>query len=580
MADKRKKTILDKAFPIRDTNDILYRGMWGGPVVSDKFVDRLPFRQRLATKILMRIGARWVEKSRQPVPAFTFDRGVKPRLPPYRYDELIQLSKTHWLLRQIFRAIIGEVINPRWTIQPKFKRKCATCGKEYNSPEVEQCEICEGTQFTKPDYKQYIEAERLLREPGQDRTFVEFIRSTLWYLLALDDAYWEIGYSREYDPDTKKIKRVPRGIRVLDAAITQPVMDEFGNFNSTQYFCPVCYLEQYRETKQDTYVDIRSLQDQDPKKLKCKRCGEPLVQTGYIQKIGGNIIARWGKDEIVHVSSSRIDPEPYGQSKIVACLKHLMVINFMDEYNLQIYSHGHVNKLVVFPGADKSEIKQIERYIKNQLESKHKLDPQTGEAVSSLEPIMIFLGTEEGKNPDTIDLMVPLDQLQSIDYYRLYVEKVSGVFGVTPTFVSVTEGREGTISPRMELDVQNRVTRGYMKDIEDPFNNQLLPRLGITDWVLKFGKVESRDELRVAQIRQTNAMAVSILRSAGFEVEVAEDMMAFTVNPKATMPPQPRSRMESGRIPQDLDGAPTRTMPSGSETGVPIQEPEVSEYEK
>ena len=86
---------------------------------------------------------------------------------------------------------------------------------------------------------------------------------------------------------------------------------------------------------------------------------------------------------------------------------------------------------------------------------------------------------------------------------------MSGVFGVTPTFVSNVETQAGGQNSRMEIDVQNRVTRRYMNDFLEPFNNQLLPLIGVTDWVLEFGNIESRDMLRDAQIKQTNIMAIS-----------------------------------------------------------------------
>jgi len=71
--------------------------------------------------------------------------------------------------------------------------------------------------------------------------------------------------------------------------------------------------------------------------------------------------------------------------------------------------------------------------------------------------------------------------------------------------------------------------------------------------------------------------AISLAIKSGFEVDVAEDGTSFTMTPKPVNPPLDRSREESGRMEQDTDGAPTRTMPSGTESGVPIQEPEVGE---
>ena len=164
--------------------------------------------------------------------------------------------------------------------------------------------------------------------------------------------------------------------------------------------------------------------------------------------------------------------------------------------------------------------------------------------------------------------------MQSIEYYRLYVEKVCGLFGVSPIFVTLSEPGSGGIDARPQIDVQNRVTRQYMSDVEDPYNDFLLPRLGVTDWVLRFGKVESRDELRDKQIILTNIQAISLAGKAGYDVTVSEDGRNFTMSPKPVHPPEDRSREEAGKLPQDADGAASRTMATGTAQGVPLQEPE------
>jgi len=408
---------------------------------------------------------------------------------------------------------------------------------------------------------------------GEGRTFKEFLHSTLWYLLALDDFYWELGHITTLNIETKKPERVPRTARVLDGSITFPVMDEYGNFTSTEYFCPVCYKETRRETKHDEKVDIRDLKGIPS----CKKCGGNLIQTAYVQKISGKIVARFGKDEVIHASSSRVDPEVFGMSKVIAAVKLLYIIDYIDEFNLQMMSHGHVSQILGIEGADKAKAEEIKTEISNQLRSKIRRDARTGETEFSLEPIIVILGLEEGRSILPVDISPKMSDMQSVEFYKLYVEKICGLFGVMSVFVNIpTGGGRGQIA-RPSIDVQNRVTRQHMTDVEGPFNDFLLPKLGITDWVLKFGKIESRDELRDKQIIQANVQAASLLLDAGFDVVMTEDGRNFTVSPKPVREPQPRSREESGRLPQDKDGPPMRTMPSGTGGGTPIQEPEEAE---
>lgn len=536
--------------------------------VSTKAIENLPFYKRWSIRLLDSLNL--IEKSRQQVPAYVIDTGFKPRLPDIDYGEIWKVYKTHWLLRQISRAIKGEVLNAERTVVPRFKKKCTKCGKEYKNSAIEKCDICEGKKFDKPDIKQYIKATEFIKNPSEGRNLIEFIRSTLDYDLAIDDFYWEVVY--EYDGESK----TPKYIRVVDGITILPSMNQYGILGSDEYFCVLCYEEQQTELKQDVYEKYDPIYSFNKGIPKCKKCGGEMVQTAYYQTVGGKVVARWAEDEMIYGSSSRIDPETQGNSKILPCIKHLYILDFMDEYNYQVYSHGEVSSLLAFPGLDDTAVQDLKNRFESEINSNKRVDVRTGDKLRGLELLTAFIGIEDGKEPVRIPLMEPLEKLQSLDFYRLYVEKVAGVYGVTPVFTSTTTSENGVTGTRPEIDVQNRVTRGYINDIATPFNDVLLPIFGITDWVLEFGKIESKDMLRDAQIKLTNAQAVNILRTAGFDVDVLEDMSDYTVSEKPSKEVEAgNSRLVSGRLPQQQsDGAPTKTMATGTEQGVPIPEPE------
>jgi len=585
MGRETSEKLLDKAWPIQSTNDIVDRGMWSGPTVYENALERLPVLKRVASRILTELvgGSLIVKSSRAPMYSDSGQEAVE-RTPDYLYPKFIRLSKIHWLLRTIIGARIREVMAPKWDIEPRFRKKCKKCKKEFQNPDIKECDICGSKRFDKPDKAQYdnfriligLELGRRL-VIGEGKTFKDFLFSTLWYKISLADFYWCIGTTWEFDPDTRTVKRVPRGVYVLDGSITFPVIDDYGQFTSDEYFCPSCYKRQRLETKTDTFYSPdrdTNINWNDPK---CPLCKESLERTAYVQKLDGDIVARFTKDEVIHSSAERIDPDFYGTTQIVAAIKLLYVIDYYDEYNLQITSHGHANQILGIEGADKNKAEEIRAVIQNQLQSKIRRDARTGESEFSLEPVMVIIGLDQGKRIIPVDISPKLSDMQSIDFYRLYVEKVAGLFGTTPVFINASTGNQNPNTSRIFIEVQNRTTRQDMSELEEPFNDLLLPRLGITDWVLRFGKIESRDELRDKQIILTNAQAVSLLLSAGFDVDLSEDGRDFTTSNKPTQPPLPRSREEAGRLPQDMDGAPKRTLPSGTEQGVPMQEPEQEE---
>jgi len=375
----------------------------------------------------------------------------------------------------------------------------------------------------------------------------DFIRSTLKYDIRLDDFYWGIAYAPTPNPGTKEIERIPREIYVEDARFIQPIADEYGHLGGYDYFCPVCYERELDK------VDIRNLRDTQKLDPRCPKCGRPLVQTCYVQEINSKVTARFGRDEILHGSSDRTLPDLFGEPKLVSAWKMVKTIDEMIEYNWQVYSLGKIGSLVVIPGVDQEDVDEMLTNMTNQVKQFDRRDIQTAEARKTLKIHQFFVGLPEARDmPVKIPLMEDHEKLQSLDFFKLYVEKVCGLYGVTPIFVSVIEATRAGVNPRMQIDVQNRTTRKYQADIEDLFNDELAPLFGITDWLFKFGKVEGRDLLREAQIEREKATTIMTLVRAGYKVKIGDDWRLIVDSEPVRDPMQIYpSRQEGGRTPFD-----------------------------
>jgi len=526
-----------------------------------------------------------VEKTRQQIPEFALDPSAKVRLPTYKEGELLELSKNHWLLRTIIRTRTDEIINPNWEIKARYRKKCTSCGKEYQDIDVEECDNpgCGSKEFDEPDIEQYKKLQAFIKNPSPDRTMEKFIRSTFHYGFSLDKYMWEIAQTKKYDPATGKYSKTSSNtpnVRILDASTILPNVNAYGDYGNYEWFCPVCYMEQYMQDKMDHVVDIREYIDRGTPIPSCKYCGGELKPTAYVQEINGKVVARWTKDEIVSESPQSIDPHVDGLSSIVPAIKHLYIIDYMDSYNLQIYTQGDVGSLIIFPDTDSTEVKELQQDLENELKKRVYRDVITGKAEPGLQIMTGMVGVKSGKEPKRLQLMETLSNLQSLDFYVLYVEKVCGLFGVIPVFSAQKSQGDKSSSLSVSLNVPNSVTRASMTNFEESFNNKLLPKIGITDWLFTFGKVESKDMMRDAQIKQTNMMAISLAVDKGFDVEVQPDLMNYTVSSEPTHEPpvaDTSSRLTEGKIPQSKDGAPNRTMPGGAGSGVPVIEPEKRE---
>lgn len=527
-------------------------------------------RREKAVALLGRMVGVKIEKTTPVQPSFVFEPEPQVRYPVYDYINLFEVSTTSWPLRRAFRAIIQECIRNRWTMKPAFKWKCDKCGKTYDhTPKESQLKEgekpkCEtigcGGDLRPPSEVQARTLEQLMKKPNRDYHFDDFVKSSIFYDLSLDDWYWGIAFKRQPKKDgdgkiiiqNKKVifEKVPYEIYVEDARFIFPVADEFGHLGGYEWFCSECYDKQPGDQPVVAIRQDMSLADRQ-KAIICPLCGEIMEQTAYVQEIGGNVVARFAKDELIHGSSSRVAPALFGNSKIVSVWKIVQTILAMDDYNWEVYSTGKVGSIIGFPGEDQLEVDEKKTAIETELKALDSKDIQSGRFRSSKKVRTLMLGLKKGQQPIRIPIMEDLKALQSLEFYKLYLEATSGVYGVTAEFVSTTDVAGGT---RLKIDVQNRTTQEHQAGFTDLFNDDLLPKFGITDWVFAFNPIEGRDELRDAQTEHTRAASAMTWATAGFEVSLGPDR-ELIVTGKANIP-QAQDTSRAGQAPRSMAGKP------------------------
>jgi len=227
-------------------------------------------RKRVWKWIGRRLGIKGMilEKTTPAIPSYVFEPEPVIRRPDYDYVNLFEVATTSWPLRRSFRAIIQESTRNKWSIIPKFKWKCTNdeCGKEYSyTPNEDKLEegkiptciaklenekVC-GSKLREPSERQWKLFDLLLKHPNRDYGFADFVRSTLFYDLALDDWYWGITYKRRPKKNkagkiiiqNKQVveERVPAEIYIEDSRFIFPVADDYGHLGGYEWFCPECY---------------------------------------------------------------------------------------------------------------------------------------------------------------------------------------------------------------------------------------------------------------------------------------------------------------------------------------------------
>ena len=499
-------------------------------------IDKQEKKVSRSEKLLMWLGNRLgvqVRKTDTKVPSFVYDPRPTIRKPLFDYVNLFEVATTSWVLRRAFNAKIQEATRNRWKILAKFKYKCSNekCRKEFSiTPKDNKCDAC-SSEVKLPSQEQYLKAVGLIETPNPDYRFDDLVRSSMFYDCSLDDYYWYIPL-REV-PKFKEGKIVinenkeaeyeqePSEVYIEDARFIFPISDEYGHLGGYQYYCNNCYGKGQYLGQDQPVVDILPDTNEEEKQrlMVCSTCGRAMSQTAYVQEINGQIVARFIKEEIVHGSSSAVKPALFGMSKIISVWKVVQTVAAMDDYNWEVYSEGKVGSIIGFPGEDQLEVDEKKTAIEAELKKLDGQDIQSGRYKNSKKIRTLFLGLKEGQKPERIPIMENLKDMQSLEFYRVYLDAIGEMYGVTPKFEPTSEGK----GSRLRIQVDPRATKELQNNFSDLWNSDVFPKFGITDWVLAFNPTEEKDELGEAQTLQTKMAAVLTATRAGLEVNVSED---------------------------------------------------------
>ena len=503
-------------------------------------------------------------QKKSPIVSYVYQVEPVVRHPVWRYDVLIDVASRSWVMRQILRAITQEVLGQKWELEPRFANRCIDCGHEYEE-EVDECGKCDSTNLREPSAEQFKTADELLQQPNPDYNFDSLLRSLIFYKETVDDWYLSIAYKREFIEN--EWTRVPKEIYIEDSRFLFPIADDRGHLGNNEWFCQMCY--NVEESNIVIFTETQILQGVEPI---CERCGGALFRTSYVIELGGKMLQRFGRDEIVHGATTRLLPALFGNPPMISIYKILLTIENMDDYNWEIYRGGVLGGVLVFEGMDQTDVTDKKGEVEKELQRLNRSDVTTGALTRSKKVRTLWLGTDKDQKVEFIPAMGNPKDMQSLEYWKSYREVVGAVYGVTPIFVSVIESGKAGNNPRMQIDVQNRKTRDVQGSIEDVFNDQLFPIFGVYEWLFKFKVIEQKDDFREAQIEVEKALYARAYVEMGFDVSRDEDgniiITGDAMNPyEMGINPQYGGPREEGSTSETRDQKPEISEESGGWVG-------------
>jgi len=426
----------------------------------------------------------------------------KTIMQPYPYSILKTYFNRHPFLRIVGGAIIRQVLKVPIEPHPRFQKKCTVCNREYQFP-VKVCKDCGDSGLLRgpnPQEKQVLAA--FIRNPNRDDELVDIFTSTLKDNLSVDDWYLSVEPVPVPGPGTKQFV-----IYVEDASQMFICADEHSRLGNGEYFCKRCWRSELNEV---TYKKGET----------CRDCGGPTMETAYIHKNAkGRVSARYSRDDIIHNNSDPWLPKLYGNSKVAAVLTELRSAIAMNSFNFDLYSSGEIGKIILLIGESQGTADQIGKSVKEQ-KQKIEVDTWTGRVGRRIHNL--FLGTPSGGQVH--DVMPDSKKMQSLDWMDWwFVKIVGGIYGVQPVMLNSSTKGPGGYFQKMQVTVGNDTIRECQTQLEIPLNEQLLPRMGIQDWILKFPEIEPLTELEHIQIWQARIAAGREAANSGLQAELTED---------------------------------------------------------
>jgi hypothetical protein len=402
----------------------------------------------------------------------------------------------------MFRVIIQEVKRPGYEIAPKYGSKCTRCHAEFEV-ELKECPICEGKRLNKPDPDSYRRALRILEQPNNRReSFGDILGSITKHDLISDDWYLSIEYKPFMIGEQEVL--APTEIRVQDPRWIHPIVDEFGNVGDPKrWFCPVHWHHMENPEFKDSPGG-------------CPQCGLSLLNVAYEQKVNGDITAVWGINQMVRGSTHRMLPAVFGDPRARSLWDIIHALLSMDEWFLDTFRESRLAHIIVFPGYNQAKVTQLLQNLKASRSKLEIFDQRTNSYRSRKGMDKLFLGSDQ--QVQVHNVAIDPAKIGMLDYYRMAIQSIAGVYGVQVIFISLIEkGKAGT-TPAMQIEVQNRTIKEIQRDKEEVINEQLFPIFGVYDWEFKFKELEARDERRDADVQKTIAETVLDYIDAGFDV--------------------------------------------------------------
>jgi len=459
----------------------------------------------------------------------TSPHAAEPIAPVVNIRGLLQMSYDNILTNTIFTGIIKQFIKKPPLIVPRFTGKCPLDGVEVNDTNIRTCPV-DGSTLTAPDPQQRETLAHFLEQPNPDDEWRAILESSLWHHLAVDDWWWEVASAEAEMPNGERVTRIG-ALYPLHPAYMKII-----NPRVYEYYC-----EQHQE-------QVRVFITEPEEVPVCEEDGQPMVRAFYIYQPQQDNIVRFTKPQIIHGKSGKNLPSMFGQPSMFAVWHEVLITHFMTKTNLDIYSTGKTDKMIFFPNLTAEQVSEM---VLNLEKASYawKTDPSTGHTTRKLRVAMFGSQGQVGtpnESPTVVDTMPAFQKMQSLDWYTEMRRVIAANWGVTESVVNISEpGRLGNVQD-WGVDVTNDSVEAYQALFDEVINNQLLPKLGVHDWLYKSQLPAEEDQIKRTQLLLLEMQTSNLALQAGFTVTKPGPDKPLEISGQAKLQPKPEAAPQMG----------------------------------
>lgn len=446
--------------------------------------------------------------------------------PPYDAERLQEVYERHWAVRTCIDKLVREVTRKGGHFEPMFETKCMDCGAEYDYvPISETCPTCakaatkattmakatEGTavephgpaNLAGPDPSQTEEVKKFLQHPNPTLSTADLLKRFAKDLLIFDDAYISETFSTSAS--------VPREWWPEDARLLAMVADVKGRLGGLR-FC----LKEETTKAPGTETHLYN----DPAGAPCPRKdGGVLQEIGYVQRVGGNVVAALGPEEVMHTNLFAVGSRLFGTPKLWALQTQVTAMALIDAYQRESFDKSKTpNSIYLLKGVAEDAMRRLLK--------QHKMEKKNDLAADFWIPVPNYVSGKADVDIVKIPGMETPLLSGAMGYSDWYFKAICYTFGVDPASVGVeTVGRLGSaqgdviakgVSPETINDIQIQVSEAW-----DTFIKKRWPK--ITDWKWTLETAHESEEKGDWETKKLQMETAKVAAEAGFDVIIDED---------------------------------------------------------